>query len=69
MVRLRVSARDHLRLAQSQQPFSVHPQRGSARDDAIEPFGRRGAGCVCAHRHRACSAAEETPEAGNNDLG
>ena len=49
-------------------PFPVHTQRGSAGDDATEPFGREGAGCVCAQRHRAGGAAEETPEAINNNL-
>ena len=68
-LRLGVPARDHLRTSQAEQPFPVRPRRGGARDDAVEPFGRRGAGCVCAHRHRACSAAEKTPEAVNNVLG
>ena len=62
-------ARDHLRAAQAQQPFPVHPQRGGSRDDAVEPFGRRGAGCVRVGGHRAGSAAEKTPETVHEDLG
>ena len=68
-LRLGVSDRDNMRAAQAQQPFPVRPRRGSARDDAVEPFSRGGTGCVCVVGHRAGSTAEETPEAVNDDLG
>ena len=56
-LRIGVPAREHMRAAQAQQPFPVHPQRGGARDNAVEPFGRRCAGCVRVGGHRAGSAA------------
>ena len=66
-LRLGLPARDLLHAARAQQPFPIHPQRGVARHDAIEPSAA-AAQAVHVGGHQTGSAAEESTEAVNNDL-